>query len=116
MTGPWRKTIPRVLSAGLIAAGVAVSAFGAGCSNDEGITSPCPPGQTCNVNLTILHTSDIHSRLLPYDLVITQADADLGLGAINTVANVGGVARRSTVLGPATVFPVSCANTSGLTS
>ena len=42
------------------------------------------------MNLTLLHTSDIHSRLLPYDLVITQADADLGLGALNSVANVGG--------------------------
>lgn len=48
--------------------------------------------------MTILHTSDIHSRLLPYDLVITQADADLGLGAINSVTNVGGAARMSTVL------------------
>ncbi len=98
MIGSWRKMIPRVLSAGLIAAGVAGAAFGAGCSNDEGIASPCPPGQTCTVNLTILHTSDIHSRLLPYDLVITQADADLGLGAINSVANVGGAARMSTIL------------------
>ena len=39
--------------------------------------TPCPPnadgtpGQ-CQVELTLLHTADIHSRLLPYDLLITD--------------------------------------------
>ncbi len=32
------------------------------------------------IPLTLLYTSDIHSRLLPYDLLITQVDANLGLG------------------------------------
>jgi 5'-nucleotidase len=45
------------------------------------------------VGLTILHTADIHSRLYPYEQVITQTDSELNLGAINTVADVGGVAR-----------------------
>ncbi|MBX3252471.1 MAG: metallophosphatase, partial [Myxococcales bacterium] len=67
-------------------------------SNEDGVTSPCPPGQTCDVSLTILHTSDIHSRLFPYEQVITQADATLGLGEIGTVANIGGVARMSYIL------------------
>jgi 5'-nucleotidase/UDP-sugar diphosphatase len=69
------------------------------CSSaEEKIERPCPPGQTCDVSLTILHTSDIHSRLYPYEQVITQVDATLGLGEINTVANIGGVARMAYVL------------------
>ncbi|MCW5836099.1 MAG: bifunctional metallophosphatase/5'-nucleotidase, partial [Labilithrix sp.] len=67
-------------------------------SNEDRVESPCPPGQTCDVSLTILHTSDIHSRLFPYEQVITQADATLGLGEIGTVANIGGVARMAYVL------------------
>lgn len=70
-----------------------------GCSSDDPtIASPCPPGQACQVSLTILHTSDIHSRLFPYEQVITQVDATLGLGELNTVANIGGVARMAYIL------------------
>ena len=47
-------------------------------------------GQT---KLTLLHTSDIHSRLFPYALQIAQNDAALGLGAADSIATVGGVAR-----------------------
>src|SRR5688572_27226632 len=68
------------------------------CTSGDGIPSPCPSGQTCDVNLTILHTSDIHSRLFPYEQVITQVDATLGLGDLNTVANIGGVARMAYIL------------------
>ena len=68
------------------------------CSSGEGPSSPCPPGQTCDVSLTILHTSDIHSRLYPYEQVITQVDATLGLGELNTVGNIGGVARMAYLL------------------
>jgi 5'-nucleotidase len=67
------------------------------CS-DKGIDSPCPPGQTCQVRLTLLHTADIHSRLLPYDLLITQVDSDIGLGPVGEVKNVGGVSRMSYIL------------------
>ena len=59
---------------------------------------PCPDGQTCQVSLTLLHTSDIHSRLFPYELSITQVDTGLGLGEINTIADVGGVARMAYVV------------------
>lgn len=77
-----------------------VGATSTGCSgNETPVASACPPGTPCSVRLTILHTSDIHSRLFPYDQLITQVDADLGLGAINGVANVGGVARMAYVLG-----------------
>ena len=68
-------------------------------SSTEAITSPCPAGGTCEVRLTLLHTSDIHSRLLPYDMLVTQVDSDLGLGSNGTVINVGGVARVSYILG-----------------
>lgn len=68
------------------------------CTSGEGIERPCPDGKPCQVNLTILHTSDIHSRLFPYEQVITQVDATLGLGELNKVANVGGVGRMSYVL------------------
>jgi 5'-nucleotidase len=50
------------------------------------------------VQLTLLHTSDIHSRIFPYDLQVLQVDSELGLGTLNEVKNVGGVARLSYVL------------------
>ena len=62
-------------------------------------TQPCPdPTKPCDVSLTILHTSDIHSRLFPYEQIIAQVDSSLGLGALNTVANVGGAGRMSYVI------------------
>ncbi|MEO8876507.1 MAG: hypothetical protein ABI461_13035, partial [Polyangiaceae bacterium] len=78
------------------------SSITAGCTTttDGGpISQVCPPGKKCQTRLTLLHTSDIHSRLFPYDLEITQVDSTLGLGTINTIENVGGVARLSYVLG-----------------
>ncbi len=54
-----------------------------------------PKGQ---VKLTLLHTSDIHSRLFPYDLQITAVDSKLGLGPNGVVARVGGAAQISHVL------------------
>jgi 5'-nucleotidase len=83
---------------GLATAGAATP----GCSSDDGapgVSSACPAGQTCDVRLTLFHTSDIHSRLLPYDLQITQADSDLGLGSLGDVVNIGGVSRMAYVLG-----------------
>ncbi len=70
-----------------------------GCtSGGTGPQSPCPPGQTCQVNLTILHTSDIHSRIFPYQLQILQVDSELGLGPLDQVKEVGGAARVSYVV------------------
>src|SRR5215207_9623582 len=91
-------TVKRALLARLFAAALAIVGFGAlggqpACSSNGDGVKPCPPGQTCDVSLTILHTSDIHSRLYPYEQVITQADAVLGLGELNQIANIGGVAR-----------------------
>lgn len=67
-------------------------------TDKDTVASACPPGQTCSVNVTLLHTSDIHSRLFPYEQVITQVDATLGLGELNTVSNIGGVARMAYIL------------------
>jgi 5'-nucleotidase/UDP-sugar diphosphatase len=50
------------------------------------------------VKLTLIHTADIHSRLFPYALQITQSDANLGLGAADAVQTVGGVARMASVV------------------
>lgn len=85
---------------GLAAIGAGIAAVSLpGCASDKDtVPSACPPDTPCQVNLTILHTSDIHSRLFPYEQVITQVDATLGLGELNTVANIGGVARMAYVI------------------
>ncbi len=90
----------RLCAALLALGGVGITASSLpACSSDKDVVEqPCPPGSTCSVNLTLIHTSDIHSRLFPYEQVITQVDSTLGLGEINTVANIGGVARVSYVV------------------
>ncbi len=78
----------------------AASNTGCGGTTPGGpISAPCPPGQTCQARLTLLHTADIHSRLYPYDLLVTQIDSDLGLGTLGQIHNVGGVARVAYLLG-----------------
>ncbi|MBL9024934.1 MAG: bifunctional metallophosphatase/5'-nucleotidase [Myxococcales bacterium] len=65
-----------------------------------GCEEPLPPTKLSGqVHLTLLHTSDVHSRLFPYNLQIGQVDAGLGLGEVNTIANVGGIARMSHIIG-----------------
>ena len=48
------------------------------------------------VPLTILHTSDIHSRLLPYDFRPSKTDQDLGLRA--DAAPYGGISRMASIV------------------
>src|SRR4051812_25255947 len=79
----------------LLAAPIAAYALGPGCATSEGPTKQLQ-GQ---VHLTLLHTSDIHSRLFPYNLQLGQVDAGLGLGEALTIANVGGAARISHIVG-----------------
>lgn len=80
--------------------GAAVLALGAmaamlpGCPADQA-EQGVPPGQ---VRLTLLHTSDIHSRLFPYDLQISAIDSKLGLGPNGVVARIGGAARIGHVI------------------
>ena len=88
-----------VAAAILAASALALSVAEPGCtSGGEGVQNACPPGTTCQVRLTILHTSDIHSRIFPYDLQVLQVDSELGLGTLDEVKNVGGVARLSYVV------------------
>ncbi len=79
-----------VLAGGLLLAGVALGGCPAPARSVE------LAGQ---VRLTLLHTSDIHSRLFPYDLQINQADAKLGLGPVDRVVRVGGAARIAHIVG-----------------
>lgn len=79
---------------------LAVAACGALGSIAAGCPAPQDPVQLHGqVHLTLLHTADIHSRLFPYDLQISQSDAALGLGAAGSVVNVGGAARVSYIIG-----------------
>src|ERR1041384_3886595 len=48
--------------------------------------------------LTLLHTSDLHSRLWPFRARISRFAAAHGLGEEGTLAEVGGVARLATLL------------------
>ncbi len=90
------KKAAGVLALPALAAAAMASATtgGGGCVTSEG-----PPPLKGQVHLTLLHTSDIHSRLFPYNLQIGQVDAGLGLGASGSIANVGGVARISHIIG-----------------
>jgi 5'-nucleotidase / UDP-sugar diphosphatase len=66
-----------------------------GCGQD-GAAPAAIKGQ---IHLTLIHTSDIHSRLFPYNIQLGQVDAGLGLGDANAVVNVGGAARVSHIVG-----------------
>jgi len=48
--------------------------------------------------LTLLHTSDVHSRMWSFRDRVSRADAELGLGAEGALAEVGGAARLATLL------------------
>jgi 5'-nucleotidase/UDP-sugar diphosphatase len=71
--------------------GVAAVACLASCT----VERPQPKLVGQDVRLTIIHTSDIHSRLFPYNFVPTRFDQDYGLLPAN--APFGGVARISTI-------------------
>ncbi|XYH94281.1 bifunctional metallophosphatase/5'-nucleotidase [Sorangium sp. So ce1128] len=87
------STASRV-SRALLAGAVALGLGAAGCEQEQ------PPTRLVGqVHLTLLHTSDIHSRLFPYSLQLGQVDAGLGLGEATTIANVGGAARMSHIIG-----------------
>src|SRR5579871_6599251 len=80
------------------ALGLGLAAVPSACGDGDQAIPVCGNRQFCETNLTILHTGDIHSRLFPYELEIQQIDSELGLGAQNAIANVGGVARMAYVL------------------
>jgi 5'-nucleotidase/UDP-sugar diphosphatase len=55
-----------------------------------------PPLDGQPVHLTLLQTSDIHSRLLPYTMTVGRVDLGLGLNPAN--APFGGAARVATII------------------
>jgi len=80
-------------NAGVVAVLCADLAFGAaGCTVDR----PQPNLKGQDIRLTIIHTSDIHSRLFPYNFVPNTFDQDYGLLPAN--APFGGIARISTIV------------------
>lgn len=60
------------------------------------ITSTQPDLDGLEVRVTFLHTSDIHSRLLPYKLKVPLTDANLGL--LDQNAPFGGAARMAHII------------------
>lgn len=89
-------TLRRAFASLAFAAGTlaAIASSTTGCQSDAE-----PTRLKGQVHLTLLHTSDIHSRLFPYNLQLGQVDAGLGLGEALTIANVGGAARISHIIG-----------------
>lgn len=83
---------PRTAAAWGIAALAALPVL-AGCEQSEE-----PVGIHGQTHLTLIHTSDIHSRLFPYALQIGQVDAQLGLGSTGSIATIGGIARMSHIV------------------
>lgn len=76
-------------AAGLVGAILVVGA--AGCTVEQ--PQPNLVGQ--DIRMTFIHTSDIHSRLFPYDFVPNRFDREDGLLPAN--APFGGVARMATI-------------------
>ncbi len=76
----------------LCAAAVSALAVGTSCLHDF----ETPDLEGADVRLTILHTADIHSRILPYPMVPQFTDRELGLVEEN--GPFGGAARIATIL------------------
>ena len=74
-----------------VTAGVVAVCF-AGCT----VERPQPNLVGQDIRVTIIHTSDIHSRLFPYNFVPNTFDQDYGLLPIN--APFGGIARITTLV------------------
>jgi 5'-nucleotidase len=76
----------------VIAGVVATVCLGIGCT----VERPQPNLVGQDIHLTIIHTSDIHSRLFPYNFVPNTFDQDYGLLPAN--APFGGIARIATLV------------------
>ncbi len=89
-----RASLPSLVGAGIVVAAIAPllgAAGGLGCTVER--PSPNLVGQ--DVRLTIIHTSDIHSRLFPYNFVPNRFERDYGLVEGNKP--FGGLARIATI-------------------
>jgi 2',3'-cyclic-nucleotide 2'-phosphodiesterase (5'-nucleotidase family) len=84
---------PGVLSVAAVSVAISAAALlEAGCTVRK--DQPSLVGQ--DIQLTIIHTSDIHSRLFPYNVVPSALDQGYKLLPIN--APFGGIARISTLV------------------
>ncbi len=81
----------QLLAAATISLAAGAAVFGACTISQE---QPKLWGQ--DLSLTILHTTDIHSRLVPYDFQPLKTDQDLGLRA--DAPPYGGIARLASLL------------------
>jgi 5'-nucleotidase len=64
-----------------------------GCGSE-----PSPARLHGPVELVLLHSADMHSELFPWRTLIGSSDARRGLGAAQTVAEMGGFARLATLI------------------
>jgi 5'-nucleotidase / UDP-sugar diphosphatase len=85
-----------ILGSVAIAGGTALACVAASGCGQEAPPQVKLKGQ---VHLTLIHTSDIHSRLFPYNAQLGQVDAGLGLGEADAIVNIGGAARVSHIVG-----------------
>jgi len=76
----------------LVAVGLTTVACMLGCTKDE--PQPNLVGQ--DIRLTIIHTSDIHSRLFPYNFTPNKFDQDFGL--LPGKGPYGGIAKIATMV------------------
>src|SRR6187551_2557583 len=89
--GYYRRLMRRSVTAGVVAAIGSALCF-VGCT----VERPQPNLVGQDIHLTIIHTSDIHSRLFPYNFVPNTFDQDYGL--LPTNAPFGGIARIATLV------------------
>ena len=80
----------------IVFAVAAAALFGAGCETLKG-GNPDIAGQ--DIRLTILHTSDWHSRLVPYAFTPGLTDQGLGLDKDRSLLGIGGVSRLAYLIG-----------------
>ncbi|MBP8811274.1 MAG: bifunctional metallophosphatase/5'-nucleotidase [Kofleriaceae bacterium] len=81
----------RAARTSIAASAAALAALAAGCTVER--EAPDLAGQ--DIRLTFIHTSDIHSRLFPYEFVPNRFERDYGLVLANSP--FGGVAQISTL-------------------
>lgn len=74
-------------------AAVLLAGAATGCGSSE------PTKLSGQVAVTFIHSSDIHARLFPYKMQIGHIDANLGLGDVDSIVDVGGAARMSHIVG-----------------
>ena len=71
----------------IVSSSVLLAFWGAACS----VTTTPPEIEGRDIRVTFIHTTDMHSRMLPYNMNVIQTDKNLGLADEN--GPFGGIAR-----------------------